>query len=393
MQLIITNNSISDGTASSGLGFIVNNGKIEQAGQAEAMKRGFIGGESDILDLRRFTVLPGLIDLHIHGGNGFDTMDGTRESINALSLYKLKEGVTSFCPATVTASDDMTAKAVQGVSDAIQSGTDGAKVLGIFLEGPYLNPANKGAHPQEYLRPVDLTEMKAWVGQMKNGKVSLAIAPELDGAMEAIRVLSEMGVDMRIGHSSATLEQARAANQAGAGIVIHTYNAMSPLNHREPGMVGAAMTLDKLYAEIICDLVHVHPAAVKALAKTHGADKTILVTDCMSAGGLPDGEYKLGELPVFVQGGVCRLNQGDTNGPLAGSTARLIDCVKNMHQTVGMSLEEAVAMATCTPARAYGVYDTVGSLAAGKQADIIAIDEDFNVRFVMVDGVVKVNDL
>jgi N-acetylglucosamine-6-phosphate deacetylase len=228
--------------------------------------------------------------------------------------------------------------------------------------------------------------VKSLCTKVANGKVSLAVAPELPGAAEAIKALTEAGVNIRIGHSSATLAEAAAGVKAGANIAIHTYNAMSALNHREPGMVGAAMTNENLYAEIICDLVHVHPDAVKILIKARGPENVILITDCMSAGGLADGEYTLGELPVFVKDGECRLK----DGTLAGSTARLIDCVKNARESAGVSLEDAVTMATATPAKAMGIFDRAGSLEEGKQADIIAIDENYNVRFVMVDGTVKI---
>jgi N-acetylglucosamine-6-phosphate deacetylase len=383
MQTIITGNSISNGIITKGLAFTLNNGRIVKTGEADTLQ----SESENIIDLRRYTVMPGLVDIHVHGGNGYDTMDGTAEAINGMSVHKLNEGVTSFCPSTVTASDEKTAAAVQSVNDAINKGTDGAKVLGIFLEGPYLNPKNKGAHPLPFIRPICLPEMKELAGKVTGGKVSLAVAPELPGAADAIKALTEAGVHVRIGHSSATLAEAEAGLKAGANTTIHTYNAMSPLNHREPGMVGACMVLDGLYAEIICDLVHVHPAAVKLLVKARGAGKVILVTDCMSAGGLRDGQYMLGELEVFVKDGVCRL----PDGVLAGSTAKLIDCVRNMHETVGIPLADAVTMATATPARALGLFDEIGSLDTGKRADIIAIDDNYNVRFVMVDGKVKLS--
>jgi N-acetylglucosamine-6-phosphate deacetylase len=385
MKIILTGSSVSNGVVSDGLAFAIDGGKITQAGEWDAIGK----NGAKVIDLRRFTVLPGLVDIHMHGGNGFDTMDGTYASVNAMSLYKLNEGVTSFCPSTVTASGEKTRAAARSVGEAVAKGTEGAKVMGIFLEGPYINPKNKGAHPAEFIRPMDITEMKTLTGEAGKGVISIAIAPELPGAVEAIRALSEAGVNIRLGHSSASLEEAAAAVDAGANIAIHTYNAMSALNHREPGMVGAAMSLDGLYAEIICDLVHVHPAAVKILVKARGADNTVLITDCMSAGGLRDGEYVLGELPVYVKGGVCRL----ADGTLAGSTAKLIDCVKNACETVGIPLADAVTMATSAPARALGAFNRIGSLDAGKQADIIAIDEGFNVRYVMVDGVEKINGI
>jgi N-acetylglucosamine-6-phosphate deacetylase len=390
MHILLTSHSLSDGLAFDGLALAVSDGRIAAVGEADEVRRAY--PDAPCTDLRRFTVLPGLIDIHVHGGNGFDTMDGTYEAINGISRYKILEGVTSFMPSTVTAGDALTAQAANGVNEALEKGTDGARVLGIFFEGPYINPANKGAHPQAFIRAIDLPEMQKLTKLAKNESVvSLAVAPEQDGAADAIKALCEAGVNVRLGHSSATLSQAELAMKNGANIAIHTYNAMSALNHREPGMVGAAMTLDGFYAEIICDLVHVHPSAVRVLAKARGAAHTVLVTDCMSAGGLPDGDYRLGELPVYVRGGVCRLSQDPAEGTLAGSTARLIDCVKNMHQTVGIPLAEAVQMATATPAKAIGVYEQIGSLTAGKQADIIAIDEHFTIKFVMAGGAVKLN--
>lgn len=394
MRVLLCNESISNGVTSKGLAFVVEDGVIRRADEADAIKDEVRGAE--VIDLRRYTVLPGLIDIHVHGGNGFDTMDGTYEAINGMSLYKIKEGVTSFVPATVTASEAMTDAAAACVDQAMQKGTDGARVLGLFLEGPYINPKNKGAHPLESIRAINAAEMKALADKAKGadtvcGKrvVSFAVAPELPGAAEAIKALSDEGVNVRVGHSSATISEADAGVSAGANIAIHTYNAMSPLNHREPGLVGAVMTNDGLYGEIICDLVHVHPRAVETLVRAKGPDKVILITDCMRAGGLPDGEYYLGELPVKVVNGIARLS----DDALAGSTATLISCLKNMHETVGVPLADAVTMATATPARAVGVFDKVGSLEAGKRADIIAVDEYLTVRFVMVDGVVKLSNL
>ena len=374
MYKILTNQSITAGSAYQGRVYTVEDAKITGVSDSPT-------GAAETIDLRALTVLPGLIDIHLHGGGGFDMMAGTYDAINSLSLYKIKEGVTAYCPSTVTASSDKTEAAISGVKQAITQGTKGAKVLGIFLEGPYIGTKFKGAHPEAFLRPIDLEEITALVKDIP-GKTSVAIAQELPGAIEAIKALTAAGIKCRIGHADASYEQTKAAVDAGGNIAIHTYNAMSPLHHREPGMVGSVFALDDLYAEIICDLHHVHPAAIKALVNAKGPDKTVLITDCISSAGLPDGEYLLGELPIFMKDGVCRIAEGN----LAGSTATLIGCLKNMHQVVGVPLVDAVTMATATPAKAIGVYDSIGSLDIGKQADIIAIDDDFNVRFVMVDG-------
>ncbi len=385
MRLIITGQSVSNGKMSDGLAFAVDGGKIVKTGEADILRGEFKNAE--VTDLRRYTVMPGLVDTHVHGGNGFDTMDGKYESINGMSAFKLKEGVTSFMPSTVTASEAMTDTAIVCVREAYEKGVDGAKVLGIFLEGPYINPKNKGAHPEGFILPPDKEQILALTKKAKlpgDGIVSIAIAPELPGAVECIKALKENGIHVRIGHSSAKLAEAGAGADAGANMLIHTYNAMSPLNHREPGMVGAALTNEKLFTEIICDLIHVHPMAVKILATAKG-EKVVMMTDCMMAGGLPDGNYNLGELPVIVKNGEARL----ADGTLAGSTAAMNRCLKNMHRSVGVPLPLAVIMATEAPARAVGAFERIGSLEEGKQADIIALDENFDVKFVMVDGEIK----
>jgi len=211
---------------------------------------------------------------------------------------------------------------------------------------------------------------------------SIIISPELPGATAAIRKFVERGLQVRLGHSAATIAEVEAAVAAGATVAVHSFNAMSPLHHREPGMVGAILTNPQLKGELICDLVHVHPKACKLLANCKGGAGIILVTDCMAAGGLADGKYKIGELDVEVRKGESRL----PDGTLAGSTTTMLDCVRNMHQEVGVSLAEAVEMATATPAKSLGIFNRTGSLDIGKSADIIALDLDFNVRFVMVRG-------
>ncbi|MDR1665403.1 MAG: N-acetylglucosamine-6-phosphate deacetylase [Clostridiales bacterium] len=386
MKLVLTGKSISNGRESENRAFLVDGGKITRVGGLELKTE---NPDAEIIDLRECLTLPGLIDTHVHGGNSYDTMDGTYEALNGMSLFKIKEGVTSFIPTTVTASDEMTDAAIKGVGEAVKRGVGGAKIAGLFLEGPYINPKNKGAHPQEFIKEISLPEILALVEKAQAaipGKpLSIAVAPELPGAAEAIKKLTGMGVRVRIGHSSATLDEADAGVEAGAAAAIHTYNAMSPLNHREPGLVGAVLTNENLYGEIICDLVHVHAKAVRIVATAKGADKTVLITDCMRAGGLPDGESTLGELPVIVKDGIARLK----DGALAGSTATLLGCVKKIHERVGVPLADAVSMATCTPAKAAGIFDAVGSLDENKRADIIAVDGALKLKFVMVDGEVK----
>ena len=343
---------------------------------------GETAGNGEVLDLGSMTLVPGFIDMHIHGGNTYDTMDMSYNSLNELSLFKSKEGVTSFCPTIITTSLEKIINTIIEVKNAKSRGVDGAKILGSFLEGPYLNVQYKGAHPKEWIRNIKLHELEELVAAGDGSICSFAIAPELSGADEAIAYLTKQNINVRIGHSAATCEQANHAVDLGASIGIHTYNAMSPFTHRSPGMVGAILTNDTIYGEIICDFVHVDPKAIHVLLKCKGYDKVILVTDCMMAGGLSDGEYTLGELPVVVVNGECRLH----SGVLAGSTLTIIKAISNLVHHMNIPLFNAVQMATINPAKALNADRHIGSIKVGKQADLVGLDENLNIRFVMVDG-------
>lgn len=342
----------------------------------------------NVINLEGLKLLPGFLDIHVHGGNGHDTMDGTYKAIEELSKFKILEGVTSFCPTTVTASDGMTQKAILNVKYCINKGVTGAKIIGTFLEGPCINKDFKGAHPLEFIKEVNIEEISKLIDLGEGSIKSFAIAPELPNALDAIKMLSKKGVSTRIGHSGATSEQAIAGINAGANIAIHAFNAMTGFNHRLPGMVGAILSNNDVYSEIICDLVHVDKVAVEVLVKCK-KDKVILITDCMVAGGLCDGNYMLGELDVIVKDSIARID----NGALAGSTLSIIKAVKNMNKIVGIELLEVVKMATINPAKALGVNSTIGSIEVSKHADFVAIDDDFNIKFVMIDGKIVLDKL
>lgn len=352
---------------------VIRNGRIAAIGEIRGA----------VMDLGELKLMPGFLDIHVHGGAGHDTMDCTKAAIRGLSEFKLKEGVTSFCATTVTTSLAKTKEAIKNVDAAVAEGLPGAKIIGTFLEGPYISKKYKGAHPEDFIREIDTEEIRELVDY--GNVVSIAIAPEKERAMEIIKMLRKKKINVRLGHSAADSETAQEAFSCGANIGIHTYNAMSPLSHRETGMVGAIMINDSIYSEIICDLVHVHPDAIKILVKQKSADKVILITDCMMAGGLADGAYNLGELPVRVENSIARTEQGS----LAGSTLSIIQGVKNMYQVVGIPLTDILKMATINPAKALGLDQEIGSIALHKRADLTAVDDNWKIRFVMVDGKVK----
>lgn len=335
---------------------------------------------SEVIDLKDINLTPGFIDIHVHGGNGYDIMDGTLEAVEEISMYKIKEGVTAFCPTTVTANEKATLKAIEVVKESINK-VKGAKIIGTFLEGPFISHRYKGAHPEEFIKKIDLDEIKSLIKHGEGTIKSIALAPELENFKEAVDYLLGEGVNVRIGHSGADYAQVNEAIEQGCNIAIHTFNAMSGFTHREPNFVGAVLVNDDIYGEIIVDKVHVHQGAVKVFLKCKGIDRTILVTDCMSAGGKPDGKYKLGELPVIVKDSIVRTS----SGALAGSTLKIDLAVRNL-LNLKVSLYDAVKTVTQMPAKALNIYNEIGSITIGKKADFTGLDECGNIKFVMVNG-------
>ena len=357
----------------------VENGRIVEIG-------GSFKGECEIIDLGRLKLLPGFLDIHVHGGNGFDTMDATYEALSEISKYKLLEGVTAFCPTTVSDSRENIINAMDCIGIAKERGVPGARIIWPFIEGPFINFARKGAHSGEF---VDEKPDEGIVDLLAgyDGGLSVLIAPELDGAMDIIKALKHRGINVRIGHSNADYETAVNAAENGGNIVAHMFNAMAPFSAREPGILAAGLLCDKLYTEIICDMVHSHRASLKLLFRAKGKDKIILITDCMRAGGLGDGNYTLGGRAVKVKGGIARTAEGN----LAGSTLRIIDAVKNLYENFDLDLHDIINMATINPAEALGIDNENGSIACSKVADLIAVDDKLNIRFVMVGGMAKIN--
>lgn len=354
---------------------LVNGNTIEEVGAGE--KEGY-----EKIDLRRYRILPGLIDMHIHGANGFDTMDANYRSLNEISKYLARTGVTSFLATTVTDRLDNIENAAANVADSMEKGLSGARLLGLYIEGPYIAGEYKGAHPEEYIRPINLDEIKNIVEKSRNTVKVVAIAPEKEGSAEAIKYLVSKGIKVSLGHTNATYAEAVEAIEKGATIAVHIYNGMRGLHHREPGMLGAALNNDNIKVELICDGVHVAVPAVEIVLRCKDREDIILITDCIRAGGLEDGEYILGKLKVNVRGGIARID----NGSLAGSTLKLIKAIENIVEMAGVTFEDALKMATINPAMALGLDKEIGSIQEGKRADIVAINDDYDVVFTMVDG-------
>ena len=365
----------------SGQALVVEGGRI-----ARIDPIGLVEPQSNTIDARGLYVTPGLIDLHVHGADGFDTMNATPEAIHGMGRFFARHGVTSYLPTTVTASAEDTLAAIQNLG-SISLPSDGACPLGIHLEGPYLSHDYCGAQSPQYLRPADIKEYKLW---LENGQVRLiTVAPEVEGVFGLIEAGAEEGIEFAAGHSAASFEQMRLAIDQGLHQVTHTFNGMPPLHHRTPGVLGAALSEERLRCQIIADGVHVHPAVVKLLVKSKGVDRTILITDSMCATGLPDGDYALGDQPVHVRDGVARTQAGG----LAGSTLTLDQALRNIMQFADLSFQEALPMATRVPAAAMNWEGKKGVIAPNADADILIMDDRYQVRLTMIGGRVVYSDL
>ena len=335
-------------------------------------------GES--FDAAGMYIVPGFIDTHIHGFAGCDTMDGA-DAVRTMSRELVKHGTTSFLPTTMTASIDETKAAIEGVAQVMREKPAGSVPLGVNMEGPFFCAAKKGAQPAEHLRLPSMDDYDNMVDANADIVRRLALAPELEGALPVIRELIRLGVQVSLGHTDATYEQMMAAVNAGASSVTHMFNAMSPFTHRQPGAVGAGLACRQLMCEFVADMVHLHPAAIRAMLAAKGEDMCVAITDSMMAGGMPDGEYTLGGQPVFVKDNAACL----ANGTLAGSVLTLHKSLLNMVNIVGVPLEQALPMYTESPARLIGEQNR-GRIEVGFDADILALDAALNIKAVWVGG-------
>ncbi len=336
----------------------------------------------EVTDVCGNMITAGLVDLHIHGYAGFDTSDGSPEDIKKMALLLAQNGVTSWCPTTMTVSQPEILKAFDAVRAAksdIESGAaHGARTLGVNCEGPFISPNKKGAQDGKYILPPSADFV------IKNSDIIklVTIAPEMDDNCREIKKIAEStDVVISMGHTEATLEQARLAIESGARHVTHLYNAMPHLDHRAPGLIGAVMTDRRVSCEMIADTFHINPALFEMTAQLKG-DKLVLITDCMRAGGMPDGSYTLGGQPVTVHGVECRLE----DGTIAGSVLKLNCAVRNLKNNTRLPLWKAINAASLNAADSIGESGRIGSIAKGKYADFAVMDKDFNVKMTVVGG-------
>ncbi|HDY7692263.1 TPA: N-acetylglucosamine-6-phosphate deacetylase [Vibrio vulnificus] len=334
-----------------------------------------------VTDLGAVSLMPGLIDSHVHGSQGCDVMDATHASLNTMSRYFASLGVTAFVATTVTAPVAKIRAALAQVVKSKQQGVEGAEILGAYLEGPYFTEKNKGAHPTQWFRELAVEELDNWISYSDNQLLKVALAPEKEGAMAAIRYLASQGISVMLGHTDASYQQVKAAIDAGAKGIVHCYNGMRGLHHRDPGVVGAGLLHPECYVEMIADGHHVHPAAIEVAHRCCGSRMT-LITDAMCATGMPDGQYTLGEYQVEMKQGVVTTQDGG----LAGSTLTLIEGVKNIQRWLNLPFEQAWLMASHTPAKSLGIQHQLGTLEVGKRASMVALGSDFSIDKTWVNG-------
>ncbi len=365
---------------------VVEDGRISEVSRREEME---IPKGAELIDFGVAVLAPGFLDIHIHGGAGIDAMRAPASDLPLLGKFLASHGVTGYFPTTVAAPMDVTCAALERLADAIEAGENwtsnansvGARPLGIHLEGPFLSHKRRGVHPPEnLLSPTVEIFDRLW--QAARGHVRMmTIAPELPGAMEVIEQAARRNVCVSIGHSDAEMPIAQQAVRAGARHATHTFNAMRPLDHRDPGILGEVLTDDALSADIIADGIHLSPAVVQIFLKAKGPELAVLITDAISATGMPDGLYQLGPIEVDVKDGRCT-----SGGSLAGSVLTMDRAVRNITQFSSWSLRDAVRAATLNPARTAGMGKSYGTLVPGAEANFVVLNARGEVLKTVVGG-------
>lgn len=349
--------------------------------------RNLEGDLDEVIDGQGGYAIPGLIDLHFHGCKGYDFCDGTKEAIAEIAKYEASIGVTAIAPATMTLPveelERILAVAASYKKEAEVSGTQGADLIGINMEGPFISPTKKGAQDERNIIPCDSDICQRFLDASEGLVKFVGIAPEC--SEESVHFIQQMKdkVHISLAHTNADYDTAMDAFQAGANHAVHLYNAMPSFTHRAPGVIGAVADNKHVNAELICDGVHIHPSVVRATFQMLGADRMILISDSMRATGMPDGRYTLGGLEVDVVGNRATLV---SDGALAGSATNLLDCMRTVVKKMGIPLETAVACATMNPAKALGEYENYGSITPGKKGNVVLLDSELNLKMVVKEG-------
>ena len=331
--------------------------------------------DGEVIDAEGLLVLPGLVDIHSHGAAGEDFSDGNPEGLKKILQYEKRCGITSYCPTSMTFPKERLRQIFASIKGAQTE--DGATVVGINMEGPFLDPAKKGAHVEKWIAAPDVAFVRE-LNQDADGLVRLVtLAPNMDGAEEFIKEMHEE-VCISLGHTAADYDCASRAMKFGAHHVTHLYNAMQPFGHRAPGLIGAAMDDPECMVELICDGYHIHPSAIRAAFRMFGPERVILISDSMRATGMENGTYELGGQEVTVKDRKAVLK----DGTLAGSATNLYGCMCKAVE-FGIPLEQAIMAATANPARSIGIFDRVGSIRIGKQADLLLVSENLELKRVI----------
>ena len=365
--------------------YIKNVGMVKTNIGIENGRIAYIGNEENIEPIFETDgiVVPGFIDEHIHGAGGADAMDGTVEALQTISEFLAREGTTGFLATTMTQSPENITNALKAVKKVREKGEyKGAEVLGVHLEGPFISPKHVGAQPLEYVATPDAELFDKYNEASGNSIKIVTLAPEVEGGLGLVKHLSNIGVVASVGHTGGKYADVVNAVAAGATNVTHTYNTQTGLHHREAGVVGAAMLLDELNCEMICDTIHVSVPAIKLVIKNKPHDKFTLITDAMRAKGMPDGKSELGGQDVFVNNGEARL----ADGTLAGSVLKMNVAVKNLVEKAGVPFTDAIDFATYNPAKNIGVLNERGTIEVGKRADLTVLNSDFEVLYTLVNG-------
>jgi N-acetylglucosamine-6-phosphate deacetylase len=381
MRTVLTAERLLDGTRLTDSPVV----EIEDGRIASIFSRaeGELSFKASVLDFPGATLAPAFFDVHIHGAMGHDVMEATPEALGAIGGFLAAHGTGSFLATTVTAPLETTLRALSGLAKLLARPpiAGHAQAIGIHLEGPFLSHAKRGVQPAEHLLAPDIATFDRLFEAAEGSIRLMTLAPELPGAVELTAHATARGVRVSLGHSNATAKETEAAIRAGAVSATHTFNAMRALEAREPGILGAVLTSDALYAELICDGIHVAPEMVKLWWRAKGAARGILVTDAMSAAGMPDGDYRLGDFSVQVAGG-----RAMASGVLAGSVLTLDRAFSNFMKFSGAPLEQALRLVTVNPAAMLGVGDSVGSLPVGRLANLVAVNRAGKIIGSVVNG-------